>query len=320
LNAADPSCNLDWTLIAAIGRVESDHGRFGGNALDAEGKARPGIYGIALNGFNGTARITDTDGGRYDNDPIYDRAVGPMQFIPGTWEVAGVDADQDGVKDPQDIDDAATAAGVYLCAGAGDLSTDSGQRAAVYRYNHSSSYVDTVLSIAAAYAGGDFAPVPNGTASATTLTPTDPQAQAGKAEAQGRAGKPRDGGTQGDSGTTSGPRPERSPDSEPRREPDNEPRDEPKEPEPRQEPSPRPTASAQPEKTVDKAKKTVKETVDTLGLGEATAMCEDKLGGTVLGDPLVGECGEVLQGKAPAKAKDLLAGSVTDVLARLGLA
>jgi hypothetical protein len=172
LNEADPGCNIDWSLIGAIGRVESDHGRYGGNALDAQGKAQPGIYGIALDGSGGTTRILDTDGGQYDNDAVYDRAVGPMQFVPGTWSMAGVDADQDGVKDPQDIDDAATAAAVYLCAGSEDLSTEAGKRSAVYRYNHSDTYVDLVLSIAAAYAGGDFAAVPDGTPSSTTLYPT----------------------------------------------------------------------------------------------------------------------------------------------------
>jgi hypothetical protein len=171
LDKADPSCNLEWPLVAAIGRVESDHGRYGGNALDAQGKARPGIYGIPLDGSNGTALIRDTDNGAYDKDPTYDRAIGPMQFIPGTWAVAGVDADQDGQKDPQDIDDAATSTGVYLCAGSDDLGTDSGKRAAVYRYNHSDDYVNLVLSIAAQYAGGDYTAVPNGTPSSTTLYP-----------------------------------------------------------------------------------------------------------------------------------------------------
>ncbi|MGH3315327.1 MAG: lytic transglycosylase domain-containing protein, partial [Nocardioidaceae bacterium] len=82
LNQADPACNLDWSLVAGIGRVESDHGRYGGNALDEQGKAQPGIYGLPLDGSGGTARILDTDGGAYDNDAVYDRAVGPMQFIP----------------------------------------------------------------------------------------------------------------------------------------------------------------------------------------------------------------------------------------------
>ena len=54
-----------------------------------QGVARPGIYGIALNGKNNTQRISDTDAGQYDDDTRFDRAVGPMQFIPSTWSVVG---------------------------------------------------------------------------------------------------------------------------------------------------------------------------------------------------------------------------------------
>ncbi|HEU5108467.1 MAG TPA: hypothetical protein VFT95_07900, partial [Micromonosporaceae bacterium] len=42
INAADKSCNLTWQLLAAIGRVESDHGRYGGNTLGDDGVASPG--------------------------------------------------------------------------------------------------------------------------------------------------------------------------------------------------------------------------------------------------------------------------------------
>ena len=171
INSADKSCNLSWQLIAAIGRVESDHGRYAGNALNAQGIATPGIYGIALNGKNNTAVIRDTDAGQYDNDTTYDRAVGPMQFIPSTWSVVGVDADSDGVRNPQDIDDASLATAVYLCSGTDDLSTLSGQRTSVYRYNHSDSYVNLVLSVADNYLSGDFTSVPNGTTAAGFLTP-----------------------------------------------------------------------------------------------------------------------------------------------------
>ena len=153
-DAADPACHIDWALLAAIGRVESNHSRFGGNQLDSAGIARPGIIGIALDGTNGTALITDTDGGRLDRDTVYDRAVGPMQFIPSTWRVVGSDADGDGVKNPQDMDDATTAAAIYLCSGSGDLSQPGDLRAAIMRYNPSDSYVRTVTAIADAYRHG----------------------------------------------------------------------------------------------------------------------------------------------------------------------
>jgi len=171
IDAADKSCNLDWPLIAAIGRVESNHGRYGGNVLDGNGISRPGIYGIPLDGRNGTQKIADTDAGQFDHDPQYDRAVGPMQFIPSTWSVIGVDGDNDGKRNPQDIDDAALATAVYLCSGKEDLSGAAGQRAAVYRYNHSNDYVNLVLSIARAYANGDFSAVPTSAGGTTTFSP-----------------------------------------------------------------------------------------------------------------------------------------------------
>ena len=163
INKADKSCNLTWQLVAAIGRVESNHGRFGGNVLDDDGVAKPGIYGVALNGRKGTKAISDTDAGQFDNDTQWDRAIGPMQFIPSTWSIVGVDADGDAKRNPQDIDDSALATAVYLCSGKDDLSTVMGQRNAVFRYNHSQSYVDLVLSIADAYLDGDFTTIPNNT-------------------------------------------------------------------------------------------------------------------------------------------------------------
>ncbi len=178
INATDRGCHLEWELLAGIGRVESDHGRFAGSVLDASGVAQPAIYGIALDGSRGTSVIDDTDQGELDGDAAYDRAVGPMQFIPSTWTYVGVDADGDGVRDPQDIDDAALAAAVYLCVGDQDLGTVAGQRNAVHRYNHSQEYVDLVLSIARAYERGDFTTVPAGDVpslpTTTQTRPTDP--------------------------------------------------------------------------------------------------------------------------------------------------
>lgn len=213
LGQADPSCKLPWNLVAAIGRVESNHGRTGGSSLNGDGIATPGIYGVALDGQNGRAKITDTDNGALDDDQVYDRAVGPMQFIPSTWKAVGVDADGDGKRNPQDIDDAATAAAVYLCSGPGDLSTESGAAAAVKRYNHSDSYVDTVLQISRAYASGDFTQAANGLTSSTILTSgsldqslSDSQ-RAKNAVAEKNAGKPHrgDGGSStGGTGSTGG--------------------------------------------------------------------------------------------------------------------
>jgi hypothetical protein len=97
-----------------------------------------------------------------------------MQFIPSTWSVVGVDADGDGVRNPQDVDDAALGTAVYLCSGSDDLGTDQGRQSAVFRYNHSQSYVDLVLAIMDAYLQGDFTSIPNGTVMAGELTKAPP--------------------------------------------------------------------------------------------------------------------------------------------------
>lgn len=172
INAADPTCNIPWELLAAIGRVESNHGQYDGNILGSDGVSSPGIFGPQLNGKNGTQAITDTDGGLLDQDSVYDRAVGPMQFIPSTWSSVKVDADGDGQRNPQDIDDASLASGVYLCSGTDDMSARSGQEASIFRYNHSRAYVDLVLRIMEAYSQGDYTSVPSGTYGGTVFTPS----------------------------------------------------------------------------------------------------------------------------------------------------
>lgn len=156
INASEPGCSLHWTLLAGIGRVESDHGRYGGSELGADGVPRPAIVGIPLNGVGPVAAIRDTDGGRFDGDTVWDRAVGPMQFIPSTWQSAGRDGDRDGSSSPNDIDDAALAAASYLCADERDLSQAADQRAALFSYNHSDYYVDLVSAFARGYRSGTF--------------------------------------------------------------------------------------------------------------------------------------------------------------------
>jgi hypothetical protein len=150
---SSPGCGIDWSLLAGIGRVESNHGRFGGATLNPDGTSTPKIMGPPLNGV-GFAFIRDTDGGAFDGDASYDRAVGPMQFIPSTWKAYGADADGSGSADPFNINDAALAAAHYLCVAGGNLRTDAGQRDAVMAYNHSDSYVNGVLALAHAYANG----------------------------------------------------------------------------------------------------------------------------------------------------------------------
>jgi hypothetical protein len=111
--AAHSCSGLSWTVLAAIGQIESDHGRNVG--------------------------------------PSSAGALGPMQFIPATWRSYGVDGDGDGKADIMDPFDAVPTAARYLCAngagrGGGSLSN------AIWHYNHSQSYVNAVLSLAQAYA------------------------------------------------------------------------------------------------------------------------------------------------------------------------
>ncbi|MBG0830793.1 lytic transglycosylase domain-containing protein [Planomonospora sp. ID67723] len=104
---------LSWTVLAAIGQVESSHGR--------------------------------------NNGPSSAGAQGPMQFMPATWKAYGVDGDGDGAADIWSPYDAVPSAANYLCAnGAGQGGRKLEK--AVWFYNHSWSYVRKVLSIAGAYA------------------------------------------------------------------------------------------------------------------------------------------------------------------------
>ncbi|MFE7548451.1 lytic transglycosylase domain-containing protein [Streptomyces gardneri] len=159
VRSTDPGCNLPWQLLAGIGKVESGQARGGG--VDANGTTVSPILGPALNGV-GFANISDTDGGAYDGDKIHDRAVGPMQFIPSTWATWGQDANSDGKKDPNNIYDAAQAAGLYLCANDRNLALKADLDRAVLSYNRSTEYLNTVLSWFEYYKRGTHQ-VPDGT-------------------------------------------------------------------------------------------------------------------------------------------------------------
>jgi hypothetical protein len=103
---------LSWTVLAAIGQVESGHGRHVG--------------------------------------PSSAGALGPMQFMPATWAFARVDGDGDGRADIMSPYDAVPAAALYLCRnGAGRGGQDLYN--AVFSYNHADWYVRKVLAFAAKY-------------------------------------------------------------------------------------------------------------------------------------------------------------------------
>ncbi len=103
---------LSWTVLSAIGQIESGHGR--------------------------------------NNGPSSAGALGPMQFLPSTWAFAGVDGDGDGRADIMSAYDAVPAASLYLCrngAGRGGQALYD----AIFSYNHSDAYVRAVLDLAARY-------------------------------------------------------------------------------------------------------------------------------------------------------------------------
>lgn len=198
-----PGCHITWPLLAGIGKVESDHAS--GGKVDVNGNTRGKILGPVLDGGPGMAAIADTDQGVYDGSATWDRAVGPMQFIPSTWSSVKVDADGDGQRNPQDIDDASLASGVYLCSGDDDLGTRAGQEAAVFRYNHSRPYVDLVLRIMEAYSQGDYTAIPSGTYGGTVFSPSYSSAiKTRQHKAKQQHSSSASGGTTTSSGGTSG--------------------------------------------------------------------------------------------------------------------
>jgi hypothetical protein len=150
-NMVQPGCHIPLELVAAIGKVESGHAR--GGRVDATGRTLTPILGPVLSG-GAFAAIADTDDGKLDGDPVWDRAVGPMQFIPSTWTRWAADGNVDGTLDPHNVYDASLAAARYLCAANRDLGTPAGLDEAILSYNHSTSYLSLVRSWMAVYRNG----------------------------------------------------------------------------------------------------------------------------------------------------------------------
>ncbi|MER6758671.1 lytic murein transglycosylase [Amycolatopsis sp. NPDC000673] len=178
LGKEQPGCHIDWALIASIGRIESNHAR--GGYVDAAGTTLQPILGPQLNGTGPYAAIPDTDHGVLDHDPVWDRAVGPFQFIPATWRIYAADGNGDGKADPSNLFDASLAAARYLCSGGLDLANPDQLRTAIYRYNNSDAYVTTVILWAEAYRKGvaqvPDSPVPVGAAPGPTTSSVAPTA------------------------------------------------------------------------------------------------------------------------------------------------
>lgn len=149
-NADGTNCGVRYAVLAAVGSVESSIGQSTSRAVIADdGRVEPPIMGPVLDGTDGNPEVPDSDQGFYDGDPDWDRAVGPMQFLPSTWYRIKADANGDGRKDPQNIDDAALGALHYLCLAIHDAPIDEGANlaTALFSYNRSKSYVAHVMEI-----------------------------------------------------------------------------------------------------------------------------------------------------------------------------
>jgi membrane-bound lytic murein transglycosylase B len=152
--SAYPGCGVSWNLLAGIGRIESGHA--GGGATDPQGTSIQGIFGPALDGTlaGNEVIVQNVQAGRV----TYARAMGPMQFLPGTWARYASDGNGDGKADIQNLYDATLGAARYLCSGNLNLRDRSQVLSAILRYNNSMAYAQNVLGWAAAYATG-VAPV-----------------------------------------------------------------------------------------------------------------------------------------------------------------
>ncbi len=155
LAASDPTCQITWQMIAGIGKVESNHAW---GAVAPNGDTSRRILGPVLNGSRWAA-ISDTDNGALDGNSTWDRAVGPMQFIPGSWQIYAADGNSDGVSNPHNVFDASVATGKYLCNGSRTLGVRTDLIAAIYSYNHSDSYVRRVLGWIDGYTSGGARPI-----------------------------------------------------------------------------------------------------------------------------------------------------------------
>jgi membrane-bound lytic murein transglycosylase B len=148
--ASYPGCGISWNLLAGIGRIESMHAN--GGATDISGSAARPIYGPSLDGSLPGNEVIELS--RSNSRVTYARALGPMQFLPGTWSRYASDGNGDGKADVQNVFDASLAAARYLCSGNLNLRDQSQVMTAILRYNNSMAYAQNVLGWAAAYATG----------------------------------------------------------------------------------------------------------------------------------------------------------------------
>jgi Transglycosylase SLT domain len=150
MQTAAPGCGMSWNLLAGIGRIESMHAN--GGATDVNGTAVKPILGPALDGtLPGNEVIVQS---RNNERVTYARAMGPMQFLPGTWSRYASDGNGDGKAEVQNLFDATLAAARYLCSGGLNMRDQNQVISSILRYNNSVAYARNVLGWAAAYATG----------------------------------------------------------------------------------------------------------------------------------------------------------------------
>jgi len=152
---------LDVAILAAIGKIETDHGRYGGTCATSSAGAQ-----------------------------------GPMQFIPSTWANVGVDGNGDGTKDVCDPEDAIPSAANYLKLSGAPQDYHS----AILAYNHAEWYYQDVVAQAEKYratgsggeggemASGEAPADANPSALATLLSPL--ATKPAYAESYGTVGSP----------------------------------------------------------------------------------------------------------------------------------
>ncbi|MFC3998876.1 NlpC/P60 family protein [Nocardiopsis sediminis] len=151
LGEAEPQCpGMRWQILAGIGKIESN--LLAGHEITLNGDVDPPVIGLRLDGSGtggNTTPVYDSDGGRWDGDTEFDRAVGPGQHLPATWKIYGTDGNGDGIADPHNAYDSAVSTARHLCLGAGSDGADFTDRDqlsdAPFRYNRSQTYVDDVL-------------------------------------------------------------------------------------------------------------------------------------------------------------------------------
>jgi hypothetical protein len=170
LRWGDTCPGLQWAVLAGIGKVESGHGSTGGASIQPDGETLPYILGPPLDGSGAGGNTTAIPAGRWAGmwglSGPWQQALGPMQFLPGTFEEWAVDGNGDGRVDPHNINDAVASAAAYLC---GPEHRIDDERAAIRRYNNSDAYADEVLRWAATYSASSGALLVGGVPSPTDV-------------------------------------------------------------------------------------------------------------------------------------------------------